>query len=80
MRITIQNETKQKTAMHYNFMIQTLQSMCMHKKFKDSENCSDNQITTNDVQTLQMIGLSFISMKGREYHSPLRYIDSLCLY
>ena len=33
MRITIQNADK-----YYNSMVQTLQSMCMHKGFKDNEN------------------------------------------
>ena len=61
-------------------MVQTLQSICMHKGFEDSENCSDHQIPPDDVQTLQVMGLIFISMEGRECHAPLRCIDCLCLY
>ena len=62
MKIIIQNADKQNTAIHYNFMIQTLQSMCMHKGFEESKNCSDHWITPDDVQTLQVMGLIFISM------------------
>ena len=75
MRITIQNAAKHNAAMHYNSMIQTLQCMCMHKGFKESENCSDHQITPDDVQTLQAMGLIFISIKERECHAPLRIIE-----
>ena len=64
-----------------NYIIMIILQTCMHDKLQGSVVVQITNVTPCCfIQALQVIGLIFISMKGRECHFPLRYIECSSLY